>query len=431
MSDTMKRIAINSSISGLEPSATLAINERSHQLIAEGKHVFKLGLGQSPFPVPAPVQDALRDHAGEKDYLAVQGLATLRADIAAWHQRRHGITGDAANIMVGPGSKELIFLLQMVHDSVLTIPAPSWVSYGPQARIIGKQVEWIDTQAKSGWRLDPAVLDNTCARAPNIRRLLILNYPNNPTGLTYNAHQLRALADVARKYGILVVSDEIYGEVNHDGSHVSLAQFYPEGTIITSGLSKWCGAGGWRLGYCHIPSSLESVMAAMCAVASETFTSVSAPIQHAARAAFAADPIIEDYLANSRRVLSGLGGWIAQTLRAGHISVDDPQGGFYVLPDFGALREGLERRQITTSPQLVEAILNETGVAFLPGTCFGRPATELTARISYVDFDGARALQVVQGLPLSDPIEEGTLTKICGPTVEAVHRIRDWCLKVQ
>ena len=426
----MKTAIINPKIQGLQPSATLAINERSHRLISQGKDIFKLGLGQSPFPVPMPVQDALRRHAGEKDYLAVQGLASLRTDIAAWHHERHGIAGDLTNIMIGPGSKELLFLLQLVHDSILTIPAPSWVSYEPQAQIIGKRVEWLETSPDSGWRLDPEVLENACAKDPNTRRLLILNYPNNPTGLTYDSTQLQALATVARKYGILVVSDEIYGEVNHRGNHVSMAQFYPEGTIITSGLSKWCGAGGWRLGYCHIPSSLESIRAAMCAIASETFTSVSAPIQHAARAAFGHDPSIEIYLTNSRRILSSLGGWLAHTLRAENVRLDDPEGGFYVLPDFGGLSEALAHRGITTSPDLVETILLETGVAFLPGTCFGRPASELTARISYVDFDGDSALKSIEGTPANTEIGIDFLSQICGPTVEAINRLRDWCQKL-
>ena len=118
--------------------------------------------------------------------------------------------------------------------------------------------------------------------AARSQKLLILNYPNNPTGLTYGATALAALATVCRAHNIVVISDEIYGRVNHSDTHHSIAQYYPEGTIVCSGLSKWAGAGGWRLGYAVFPPDLRPLLNATKSVASETFTSVSAPIQYAA-----------------------------------------------------------------------------------------------------------------------------------------------------
>ena len=145
---------------------------------------------------------------------------------------------------------------------------------------------------------------------------MVLNYPNNPTGMSFDADQLAKLAAVCRKWGITVISDEIYGLVHHSASHRSIAEFYPEGTVICSGLSKWCGAGGWRLGYACVPPQLSRLMAAMRTIASETFTSVSAPIQHAAITAFDDHHEIERYLVDSRRLLKALGQWIATDYEA-------------------------------------------------------------------------------------------------------------------
>ncbi len=424
---TVPRAELRAAVRSLQPSATLAINERSHALMAEGREVFKLGLGQSPFPVPDIVRQSLADHAGEKDYLPVRGLLALREAIVRWHQARNGVDGDAHRVIIGPGSKELLFIVQMVHQSRLTIPAPSWVSYAPQAQILGQELDWIDTRFEDGWNLNPESLDELCSRTPDISRLLILNYPNNPTGLSYTYSELEALAEVARRHRIVIVSDEIYGEVHHQANHRSMAELYPEGTIISSGLSKWCSAGGWRLGYFHFPEALSHLADAMASVASETFTSVCAPVQHASIQAFQPHEDIETYVRDSRRILDALGGWIAERLTSVGARVHRPHGGFYIFPDFGPLREALTKKGLRTSAEVTEAILNDTGVAFLPGSCFGRPHEELTARISFVDFDGDKALRMLRENTSSRAIDEENLRRLCGPTVTAIERLSAWC----
>jgi len=417
---------LNPNVLGLKPSATVAINERSNRLRAEGKEIFKLGLGQSPFPVPDCVVAELQRQAHQKDYLPVRGLPALREAVADHHRRFYGIECSADNVIVGPGSKELMFLLQLAYNGEILIPTPAWVSYEPQARIIGRKVRLIDTRIEDGFRITAEQLDEICAGNPGQPRILVLNDPSNPTGRTYPGEELQQIAEVARRHRVVVLSDEIYGKLHHDGEHVSIVPMYPEGTIFSGGLSKWCGAGGWRLGVFVVPDCLHWLLDAMAAVASETFTSTSAPIQYAAVTAFNRSMEIRVYLSQCRRILKTLGNRLADDLRAAGANILSPEGGFYLFPDFGGRREAFERMGITDSHALCERLLEDTGVAVLPGAEFGRPKEELTARIAYVNFDGKQALDAAIDVPDDQPLERSFLQENCGETMEAVRRICDW-----
>lgn len=420
------RVDLNLNIRGLKKSATLAINEKSRELQEAGKKVYRLGFGQSPFPVPEPVVQALRDNAHQKDYLAVKGLLPLREAIASAYCRRQQLSVSPEDILIGPGSKELLFLLQLVYYGDLVIPTPSWVSYSPQAIIVGRRVNWVKTHQQNDWRLTPEELESLCAQDPDRPRIVILNYPSNPTGATYTIDRLKKLAEVARKYKLIVLSDEIYGELHHSGQHVSIARFYPEGTIVSSGLSKWCGAGGWRLGFFVFPEPLRWLLDAMAVVASETFTSTSAPIQYAAIAAFQENPLLDDYLAKSRKILKFFGRSMHSQLESFNVHAPRPQGGFYLFPNFEAYRDNLSKKGVHTAAQLCDRLLEDTGVALLPSYDFGRPSEELTARLSYVDFDGAQALALLSD-EYSDKELDQRFFERCGVgMLEALSLMRDW-----
>ena len=224
----------------------------------------------------------------------------------------------------------------------------------------------------------------------------------------------------------MLLSDEIYGELHHKGQHVSIARFYPEGTIISSGLSKWCGAGGWRLGTFLFPESMGWLLEAMASAASETYTSTSAPIQYAAVTAFDGSPEIEEYLVRSRRILGALGRWCQRQLEQAGVECARPAGAFYLFPDFSAFAPSLRSRGIAGGQAFCERLLEDTGVAILPGSEFGRPADELTARLAYVDFDGGRALDAVAAVPRDASLDETFLRAHCGRVTTAIDRICGW-----
>lgn len=420
------RVQLNLNVRGMSNSATLAINERCAELRQAGRDVYRLGLGQSPFPVPDSVVAALQANAHQKDYLPVKGLPQLRQAIVDYYRRTEGLSYSPDHILVGPGTKELMFIVQLVYYGDLVIPTPSWVSYAPQAHIIGRHLRWIPTEPRNGLGVTPEALKALCRQDPERPRLLILNYPGNPTGSAYDVEQLQAIAKVARRYRVLLLSDEIYGGLHFEGEHVSIARFYPEGTIISNGLSKWCGAGGWRLGAFVFPQSLEWLLKSMAAVASETFTSTSAPVQYAAVRAFEGGDDIEECLRRCRRILKALARFAWQQLEEAGATVIEPKGAFYLFPNFDPLRERLRRRRIDNGEQLCRKVLDETGVAMLPGAVFGRPSVELSARIALVDFDGQRALGTIAEMGPDAPVDEEFLRQHCGNVVQAVERLCDW-----
>jgi aspartate aminotransferase len=422
----MLKPSLTEGLEGLPKSATLAINERSAALQREGRLVYRFGLGQSPFPVPEVVVASLRAHAAEKDYLPVEGLRELREAVASFHRRLDDAEVSADGVLIGPGSKELMFLTQLAFGGQLVFPTPCWVSYGPQARIAGREVMRIPTSASARWRLTGEQLSEYCAQDPGRPRMLILNYPGNPDGDTYTASELQSIAAAARQHGVIVLSDEIYGLTHHRGEHVSIARFYPEGTIISGGLSKWCGAGGWRLGTMTFPPELAWLQSAVASAASESFTSVSAPIQYAAITAFECGPEVQVYLAHSQRVLEALGAAITDRLRGAGVHLESPRGAFYLWLDFSAHAEALAARGVHDSVTLCERLLQDTGVAMLPGAAFERPAVELTARLAYVDFDGARALEVSALTPLDEPPPEELATVACARVIAGIDALCGW-----
>jgi len=418
---------LNANVRGLGQSATLAINQQSRELAQQGRDIFRLGLGQSPFPVPETVTEELRRSAHEKAYLPVKGLPELQRSISDYLQRTEGLAFAPERILIGPGTTELMFLVQLVYDGDLVIPAPSWVSYAPQARIIGRRVRWLPTDLDTDLRVTPTALEVLCREDPKRPRLLILNYPGNPTGGTYTRDELAAIAEVAGRYSVLVLSDEIYSGLTFTGEHVSIARFYPEGTIISNGLSKWCGAGGWRIGAFAFPQTLAWLLDAMAAVASETYTSVSAPVQYAAVSAFAGGPAIETYLDRTRRILKALMTQSWKKLLGTGARVCEPKGAFYLFPCFDSLREHCPKlADIDSSAELCRRLLEETGIALLPGSDFGRPPSELSVRIACVDFDGGAALAALEELPAATIPDAAFLDTYCARMVEGIDTLCRW-----
>ncbi|MDG1473561.1 MAG: pyridoxal phosphate-dependent aminotransferase [Porticoccaceae bacterium] len=375
-------------------SQTLLINQQSNRRAMNGEQVFRFGFGQSPFPVPNEICSALANSAARKEYMSVQGDYKLRDAITCFHRRKENKRWDANQIIIGPGSKILIYcLMAAFHRAEVVIPAPSWVSYAPQAKLAGHKVSWLQTTVDNKWRITPQELyDFLIIRDDQqIPLLFIFNYPSNPTGQSYTRTELKELAKVFKQFNVIVIADEIYSLLSYETDYATLEEFYPSGTITSSGMSKWCGAGGWRLGFVHVPEALgKAYFNSVIGIASETYSCAASPIQVAATAAYELHELADTFLTSQILALSHISSYCSKTLRQAGIVVHEAQGGFYLFPDFSLFTEELKQRDIISSQQLTSTLLSETGVALLPGSAFGMPNSSLTARLAFVDFDGAQ-----------------------------------------
>jgi len=403
---------IKDQINQLRPSATLAINEESNRLIRSGKKVYKFGFGQSPFPVPDSIISALKKNANKNTYLPMQGLEELRSAIANYLNKNNNNNFKFDDIIIGPGTKELMFLTQIAFQGEILLPAPSWVSYQPQALIAKNKVHWIQTTSSSNWFPTAEQLENKIKSVNNKNLLLFINSPNNPAGTV--CKNLQEIAEVAKKYKLIILSDEIYSQLTFDNQYRSISNFYPEGTIVSSGLSKWCGAGGWRLGFFAIPNQLKVLKNSLKILCSESFTSVSAPIQYAAIEAYRGDH--SAYLNTVRKILSFAGNYVYKNLKSNVINVTKPEGGFYVFPEF-------MNAKFSASSEMCKDILNKTGVALLPGSDFGLDNNKMVARLSYTDFDGSNFLKNTPG---SKKLDRANLEKFAPNIVEGVIKLKEW-----
>jgi aspartate/methionine/tyrosine aminotransferase len=372
----------------LATSATLGINEAVAKRRSAGRETIHLGFGEAAFPLHPLLNTALAEAAKRTGYAPVLGIPALRQAIAAYLARKRGLTLSSDQIVVGPGSKPLLYVLLQILEGDLLLPVPSWVSYAPQARLAGRRVIEVETDPGDHHRLTPQALSQAVAQAHKDGadpRILLVNTPSNPTGSMFDRADVEAIALWAREAGITLISDEIYAELAHGWrEHVSPARFYPEGCIVTGGLSKAFSAGGWRLGYAVLPTTTAGTqaMAALRALASEIWSAAATPVQEAALAAFAPHESVEQYVLHSARIHGYVADRLYDTLASLGVPCPRPAGAFYLYPDFSPWRPALVERSIRTSTELAHYLLEEWDIATLPGSAFGEPPESLFLRLS-------------------------------------------------
>ena len=399
-------------VKNLKPSSTLAINETSRKLEEQGKKIFKFGFGQSPFKVPVDIVEELKNNAHQNQYLPMQGLSKLRDAVAKYTSVKKNFNYKSENVIIGPGSKELMFLLHIIFDGEIILPAPSWVSYAPQAILGRNKVKILQTKAENNWFPTAKEIEELILKEKNKNYLLFINSPNNPSGQI--CENLEEIAEVANKYNLIILSDEIYSELSFEKNYKSISNYCPEKTIVSTGLSKWCGAGGWRLGYFIVPNSLNKLKDMINVLASETFSAVSAPIQFAAIKAYENDH--SDYINKSRNILKAVGNYVYENLKSNKVLINKPHGGFYLMPEF-------LNKKFNSSSEMCDSILNDTGVALLPGSDFGFEQTKMLARLSFTDFDGQEFMNKIED---NQKIDKDHIVNFAPKIIEGVDKLKKW-----
>jgi aspartate aminotransferase len=383
-------------VSALSP--TLAINEAVRLRQARGERVVHLGFGEAGLPVHPLLRNALERSSGFNAYGSVAGSTALRTSVAGYYARR-GLETEPGQVVVGPGSKVLLYALLTALDGDLVLPRPAWVSYEPQARLAGKEVLRVDIPAEAGGVPDPAVLPEVVARARENGldpRILLLTHPDNPTGTFASTDLLRDVLGVARDCGLFVVCDEIYAELAHAPEEfVSAASIDPENVVVTGGLSKSHALGGWRVGVLRAPSGDggRRLIQDVTSIGSEVWSCLAAPIEAAAVVAYDEPEELVEFVAAARTLHRTVGQAVFAVVADAGLACRPPTAAFYLYPDFGPIREPLAEHGITNSVGLAEHLLERFAIAVLPGTAFGDDAglrTRMASSLLYGETENER-----------------------------------------
>ncbi len=358
----------------LEPSTTLAITSKAKAMKAAGEPVCSMSAGEPDFDTPQHIVQAGVDAltSGKTRYTPASGIPELKQAIADKFIKENNVETTAAQIIVSPGAKFSVFAavaaLCEVDDEVI-IPTPYWVSYPEMVRCTGAKSVLIECTAESNYELSPEDFEN--AITPKTK-LLILNSPSNPTGAVYKKESLQAIADIAVKNNIMVLSDEIYEKLVYDEElpHVSIASLGKdilEQTITVNGFSKAYAMTGWRLGYLTAPLWLSKKIGAF---QSHTTSNPTTFAQYGALAALegSSEPVEMMRQAFSKRrdlifdLIQNIDG----------VTSIRPTGAFYIFVDISSF--GL------SSDDFCKRLLDEEKVAAIPGSAF---AADSSIRLSY------------------------------------------------
>ncbi|HBH12943.1 MAG TPA: aminotransferase class I/II [Clostridiales bacterium] len=393
-----------------------------------GFDYYQLALGQSPFFVPENIQKSLANNTNAGYYSASDGIIELREKIAGFNKKYFSIDADTNRIIVGPGTKTLLFMIFSIVDSKLIIPTPSWIGYSPLLDFLKKDYVKFPLSSDNNYKIDPDELSSFLTKQDE-RHMLLINNPNNPTGAVYSERELRKIVDICRQNNTLILSDEIYALTTYDFSKfTSVGALYPEGTFVTNGLSKDRSAGGYRLGTCILPKQEDSELRdAFVKLAASLYSNVSTPVQLAGITAYEISSEIEEYFNTTRKIHELIGLTISEKCNdINGLSATVPEGGFYFILDFNEYSQKLMANGIKNSNQLSKALLaHPYHVATVTGDSILVKSDNFSARIAFVDYDGRKAYEdYIDNPPIKDNDKKEFINKHAKHILDGIDQIK-------
>ncbi len=349
----------------INPSSTLAITSKANKLRSEGKDIVGFAAGEPDFATPDEVKTAAIEaiKGGFTRYTPTTGIPELKKLISEKFKRDNGLVYEPNQIVVSCGAKHSIFNALFVlvdkHDEVL-IPSPYWVSYPEMVNLCEGTPRFIKTQAANNFKMTREDLEKNITPQTKV---LILNSPSNPTGCVYSVDELRTISEICVEKKVFVISDEIYETIIFDGlKHGSIASFGQEIydlTVTINGLSKSHSMTGWRIGYLGGPRDIVE------AISNLQDHSTSNPASISQKAAVAALSMPGEFSAACAMEFQKKRDYAVKRLKnIPRISYCYPQGAFYIFCDISALK--------LDSLSFATRLLDEAGVALIPGKSFGR-----------------------------------------------------------
>jgi len=366
----------------LKPSATLAITAKAKEMKSQGIDVIGFGAGEPDFDTPENIKEFAKRSIdnGFTKYTAASGIDELKNAIISRIKEDYNVEYEKKEIFVGSGAKHVLYNLFQVlldlNDEVI-IPAPYWVSYPEQVRIAGGKPVILKTEQNNGFKVKPSEIQNVIT---DKTKILVLNYPSNPTGVTFTKEELVEIANLAEKNDLIIISDEIYDKTLYsETKHTSFVQIndsIKDRTILVNGVSKTYSMTGWRIGYA---AGNKKVLAAMNNLAGQSTSNPTSIAQKASVEAFSGpqdkvnEMVVEfkkrrDFICKELNNING-------------ISCLVPDGAFYVFPDISYyFGKEYKNGKIENSVDFADFLLNEAKVAVVPGIEFG---SDKNIRISY------------------------------------------------
>lgn len=366
----------------LKPSATLAITAKAKEMKSQGIDVIGFGAGEPDFDTPENIKEFAKRSIdnGFTKYTAASGIDELKNAIISRIKEDYNVEYEKKEIFVGSGAKHVLYNLFQVlldlNDEVI-IPAPYWVSYPEQVRIAGGKPVILTTEQSNGFKVKPSEIQNVIT---DKTKILVLNYPSNPTGVTFTKEELVEIANLAEKNDLIIISDEIYDKTLYsETKHTSFVQIndsIKNRTILVNGVSKTYSMTGWRIGYA---AGNKKVLAAMNNLAGQSTSNPTSIAQKASVEAFSGpqdkvdEMVVEfkkrrDFICKELNNING-------------ISCLVPDGAFYVFPDISYyFGKEYKNGKIENSVDFADFLLNEAKVAVVPGIEFG---SDKNIRISY------------------------------------------------
>ncbi len=362
---------VSNRLQEIPASGTIAISNLVSQMKAEGVDIVSFSMGEPDFTTPANIIDACCDslNRGFTHYTPSTGIPELRAAVADFEHKVDNVPCTASNVLITP-TKQAIFMIALAYinpgDEVI-LPDPSWVSYEACVRLAGGVPVYIPTKYEDEFVVDPALVEAAITPRTN---MIILNTPSNPTGGVIPGDVLKQIADIAIKYDLLVLSDEIYEAIIYEGKHTSMASLPDmfDRTLLVSGMSKSYAMTGWRLGW--LVASEENIKA-VNKLQSHSISCCVSFVQEAAVEALrgpqdARDDMVREF--KKRRDLA-----LDLIDEIPQLECNVPKGAFYVFPKYSV---------DMPSAKVAEVLLKEGHVAVTPGSAFG-PGGEGFFRVSY------------------------------------------------
>ncbi|WP_299155798.1 pyridoxal phosphate-dependent aminotransferase [uncultured Christiangramia sp.] len=372
---------LSNRINAMATSQTLAMAAKARELKAEGKDIIGLSLGEPDFNTPDFIKDAAIQAINDNynSYTPVDGYVELKDAIISKFKRDNDLTYDRSQIVVSTGAKQSLANVAMVvlnpGDEVL-LPCPYWVSYAEIVKLAeGVPVE-VPTSVETNFKITPEQLE---ASITPKTKMIWYSSPCNPSGMVYSKDELRALADVLKKYpDIVVVSDEIYEHINFVGDHASMAQFEDmyDRTVTVNGVSKAFAMTGWRIGYIGAPAYIaracnkmqgQITSGANCIAQRAVITALEAPVSKISH-------MIDTFKSRRKLIIDHLN-------EIDGFVTTEPQGAFYVFPNISAFfGKTIDGTKIENASDFSMLLLEKANVATVTGEAFGNPDC---IRISY------------------------------------------------